>query len=177
MRRFLIVLCAAASIATGSASAQSSAAKPSCAPGDPVVWVNTNSGVYHMQGDRYYGTTKSGTYLCKSAADAKQYHAASTHAMKGSKSAGATSAASAMPAMGASAMPAMGASPDAMTSPSGKRHHRKTSGMMPAATTGTAAPAAAYPTATATPAGSHRRHRRSQTPGTSPSEMPTPAAT
>ena len=171
MRRFIVALFAAAFIASGSAFAQSIATKPSCAAGDPVVWVNTNSGVYHMQGDRYYGTTKAGTYLCKSAADAKQYHAASTHGMKGSSS-GTMSGAGAMSR--ASTMPAMAASPDAMASPMG-RHHRMRGGMMPNATT---APAAAYPTATATPAGSHRKHRHRQTaPGMSPSEAPAPAAT
>ncbi|MEA1674000.1 hypothetical protein [Nitrospirillum sp. BR 11163] len=28
----------------------------------PVVWVNPNSGLYHMPGNRYYGTTKDGYY-------------------------------------------------------------------------------------------------------------------
>lgn len=166
MQRFLIALCAAALLATGNAWAQSasSAAQPSCAPGDPVVWVNTHSGVYHMQGDRYFGKTKSGTYLCKSAADAKQYHAASAHGMKGPNS-----------TSGATATPAMGATPTAMASPSGKhRRHRNAAGTMPQATT---APAVAVPTATATSSGSHRRQHRGMTPGASPSGTPAPAAT
>jgi hypothetical protein len=81
------------------------AATPSCAAGDPVVWENTSSKskVYHMQGDSYYGKTKHGTYACKSAADSAGYHAS------GSKTSTA---------------------PDAMTSPapaasaSAKHHHK-----------------------------------------------------
>lgn len=37
---------------------------PSC-PGDRVVWVNTNSGVYHYQGERYFGNTKQGKFACE----------------------------------------------------------------------------------------------------------------
>lgn len=44
-------------------------AKASC-PGDTVVWVNTRSGVYHYAGFHNYGTTKSGTYMCETAATA-----------------------------------------------------------------------------------------------------------
>jgi hypothetical protein len=32
------------------------------------VWVNTKSGVYHCPGSRYYGTTRSGTYMSQSEA-------------------------------------------------------------------------------------------------------------
>jgi hypothetical protein len=34
-----------------------------------VVWVNNKSKVYHYAGDRYFGTTKHGAYMCE--ADAK----------------------------------------------------------------------------------------------------------
>jgi hypothetical protein len=44
------------------------AALPSC-PGDKVVWVNTQTGIYHFQGERWFGTTKSGKYMCERAAD------------------------------------------------------------------------------------------------------------
>jgi hypothetical protein len=37
-------------------------------PGDKPVWVNTRSGVYHYQGERYYGSTKSGKFMCENAA-------------------------------------------------------------------------------------------------------------
>jgi hypothetical protein len=38
-------------------------------PTDKVVWVNTESHVYHYQGTRYYGRTKKGAYMCE--ADAR----------------------------------------------------------------------------------------------------------
>jgi hypothetical protein len=40
-------------------------------PGDKVVWVNTNSGIYHFQGERYFGSTKRGKFMCEHAADAE----------------------------------------------------------------------------------------------------------
>src|SRR4051794_39727437 len=33
--------------------------------GGTVVWVNNKSKVYHFAGDREYGKTKSGSYMCK----------------------------------------------------------------------------------------------------------------
>lgn len=43
--------------------------------GNPTVkvWVNTNSGVYHCPGTRWYGKTKSGRYMTQRAAQAKGY--------------------------------------------------------------------------------------------------------
>lgn len=85
----------------------STAAMPTCAAGDPVVWINTKSNVYHAQGDRYFGKTKNGKYACTSAAVAA-----------GAKAAGHGAAmhghamASAMP----EATPAM---------TSGKHHHHR----------------------------------------------------
>jgi hypothetical protein len=38
-------------------------------PGDRLVWVNTPSGVYHFQGERYFGSTKTGKFLCQHEAD------------------------------------------------------------------------------------------------------------
>lgn len=38
-------------------------------PKDTVVWVNTNSGVYHFKGQRWYGRTKQGAYECRKDAD------------------------------------------------------------------------------------------------------------
>jgi hypothetical protein len=46
----------------------STATMPACAAGDPVVWVNTSSKVYHKQGTPYFGRTKAGVYACTSAA-------------------------------------------------------------------------------------------------------------
>jgi hypothetical protein len=45
-------------------------AKATC-PGDVLVWVNTRSGVYHFQGERYFGSTKQGKFICEKAARAE----------------------------------------------------------------------------------------------------------
>jgi hypothetical protein len=34
-------------------------------PGGRIVWVNTNSGIYHYQGERYFGSTQHGKFLCE----------------------------------------------------------------------------------------------------------------
>ena len=36
-----------------------------------AVWVNTNSGVYHYAGERWYGNTKVGKYISEDAAKAE----------------------------------------------------------------------------------------------------------
>lgn len=46
-----------------------SAAQSHC-PHDTVVWLNTASGIYHLKGERWYGNTKHGAYVCKKEADA-----------------------------------------------------------------------------------------------------------
>ena len=38
-------------------------------PGDKLVWVNTRSGIYHFQGERYFGSTKQGKFICERKAD------------------------------------------------------------------------------------------------------------
>lgn len=40
------------------------AAQQHC-PSETVVWLNTRSGVYHFRGERWYGRTKSGAYVCQ----------------------------------------------------------------------------------------------------------------
>lgn len=45
-------------------------------PGDVRVWVNTHSGVYHLPGSRWYGTTRHGEFMCRKQADADGYRAA-----------------------------------------------------------------------------------------------------
>ena len=45
-------------------------AKQHC-PHDSIVWVNTKTGVYHLKGERWYGATKDGAYVCRKEADAE----------------------------------------------------------------------------------------------------------
>lgn len=40
------------------------AAQKHC-PSDVVVWVNLPTGVFHYKGQRWYGQTKSGAFVCK----------------------------------------------------------------------------------------------------------------
>jgi len=50
-------------------------AKQACA-GDTVVWANTSTKVLHASGDKYYGHTKRGAYVCQTAAQSAGYHLA-----------------------------------------------------------------------------------------------------
>ncbi len=43
-------------------------------PGDAVVWVNLRSKGYHTEGDKFFGHTKRGKFMCKKAADAAGDH-------------------------------------------------------------------------------------------------------
>jgi hypothetical protein len=43
---------------------------------DLVVWGNTRSRAYHVSGDKLFGKTKRGTYLCQAAAQQSGYHVA-----------------------------------------------------------------------------------------------------
>jgi len=38
-------------------------------PTDAVVWLNLPSGIYHFRGERWYGNTRSGAYVCQREAD------------------------------------------------------------------------------------------------------------
>lgn len=70
---------AAAPAPAGLASSQFSseqAAKAHC-PGDAIVWANLGSSkAYHASGDRYYGKTRHGAYMCQKEADQAGFHAA-----------------------------------------------------------------------------------------------------
>ncbi len=77
-------------------AASDSSTMPTCAAGDPVVWVNTSSKVFHVQGDSYYGKTKHGKYMCQTAAVAAGDRAAKASPVKK----GATAAATASPSAG-----------------------------------------------------------------------------
>jgi hypothetical protein len=43
-------------------------------PAKGMVWVNLKSKVYHVEGDRYYGKTKSGEWMTEDEAIKKGYH-------------------------------------------------------------------------------------------------------
>ena len=50
------------------------AAKQACGA-DAVVWANTSgSKAWHVSGDKYYGHTKRGAYMCRQAAQEAGYH-------------------------------------------------------------------------------------------------------
>jgi hypothetical protein len=34
-------------------------------PGDSVVWLNLPTGVFHFKGQRWYGRTKNGAFVCQ----------------------------------------------------------------------------------------------------------------
>jgi hypothetical protein len=38
-------------------------------PQDTVVWLNLPSGIYHFKGQRWYGNTNNGAYVCEQEAD------------------------------------------------------------------------------------------------------------
>ena len=64
-------------------SAAPAAAAPVQAPPAPgMVWVNTETKVYHREGDRYYGNTKHGKYMTEADAIAAGYRAAKEPAKK-----------------------------------------------------------------------------------------------
>lgn len=61
------------------------AAKAHC-PGDTIVWANlSGSKAYHTSGNRYYGKTKHGAFMCEKDADQAGFHAAGAHASKTAK--------------------------------------------------------------------------------------------
>jgi hypothetical protein len=48
-------------------------------PRDVVVWLNLPTGIYHFNGERWYGVTKHGAFVCKQEAD----HAGDRGSMNG----------------------------------------------------------------------------------------------
>jgi hypothetical protein len=72
---------APAGLSSGQFSSEA-AAKSHC-PGDAIVWANLgNSKAYHASGDRYYGKTRHGAYMCQKEADQAGFHAAGHRAAK-----------------------------------------------------------------------------------------------
>ncbi len=131
---FAGLVLAAAVLAGAPALAQSTAAKPSCAAGDTVVWENSRPKSI-MSPATSTTENEHGAYACKSAADAAGYHASgrkssSMHSAKatprwmGSSKMGTPAPAG---AMGDSSMKndSMGASPAPGAMASSKHHHHK----------------------------------------------------
>ncbi len=54
---------AAANPAPARAAGTKAAMTPAAGGGHGLVWVNTDSHVYHKEGSRFYGTTKKGKYM------------------------------------------------------------------------------------------------------------------
>lgn len=54
---------AAANPAPARAATTKAAMTPAAGGGHGLVWVNTDSHVYHKEGSRFYGTTKKGKYM------------------------------------------------------------------------------------------------------------------
>jgi hypothetical protein len=52
-------------------------AKARC-PGATVVWVNTQSKIYHFAGTKNYGNTKAGAFMCETDATAEGDRASKT---------------------------------------------------------------------------------------------------
>ncbi len=42
-------------------------------PGDSVVWVNPVAGTYNFSGERWYGSTKNGAFVCRREGDLAGY--------------------------------------------------------------------------------------------------------
>jgi hypothetical protein len=67
---------AATATATGAGEFTTEAQAKAHCPSDTVVWANLSSKVYHFSGNRNYGTTKSGAYMCEKDSTAAGFRAA-----------------------------------------------------------------------------------------------------
>jgi DNA uptake protein ComE-like DNA-binding protein len=70
---------AASGVPVAPAPASAAAQAP---PTKGMVWVNTETKVYHREGDRWYGNTKKGKYMTEADAIAAGYHASKEPAKK-----------------------------------------------------------------------------------------------
>ena len=58
------------------ANAEVASRSPAAGGGHGLVWVNTETHVYHREGSRFYGTTKKGKYMTEADAKRAGYSAA-----------------------------------------------------------------------------------------------------
>jgi hypothetical protein len=74
LRTLIGVALLAASLAWGAPVTQAASSPPIFAseqeaqkhcPSDVVVWLNLPTHIYHLKGQRWYGLTKNGAYVCK----------------------------------------------------------------------------------------------------------------
>jgi hypothetical protein len=70
------------SAAKATESAKSSPTQAQVPPEKGMVWVNTKSGVFHYEGDRWYGKTKEGKFMTEADAVKGGYHASKEGAAK-----------------------------------------------------------------------------------------------
>ena len=73
----------AAPTPAGAGQFQTEAQAKSHCPADLVVWANLNSKIYHFAGNKSYGTTKSGAYMCEKEATAQGFRASKTETRPG----------------------------------------------------------------------------------------------
>jgi hypothetical protein len=72
MRVVILTLLLAGVLGISAAQAQTPNHTPPAGmtcPGDKLVWVNTRSHIYHFKGERYFGSTKEGKFICERDAD------------------------------------------------------------------------------------------------------------
>ena len=71
----LEVLLAGSALGAGMMTFTSEKAARKHCPSDTVVWLNTSNAGYVFKGDRWYGRTNRGAYVCKAEADKNGEHA------------------------------------------------------------------------------------------------------
>jgi len=71
-----------ASAGKASDGSKTSATEARVPPAKGMVWVNTSTGVFHHEGDRWYGKTKEGKFMTEADALKAGYHASKEGAAK-----------------------------------------------------------------------------------------------